>query len=258
MFHCGGTALVYDVTGHDEYILHKQNSYVVARDNEVEVVHLLRHLKENPLELERLKQGAVQTAAAWPDWEKCSDKFEEALLEISNKEPASREYFKRYTKEVFAVKNPLFQAGAQKTFSGREKAVWKGTETDKNNFVELYWDGQGKFTGKKTQWRHYFSEEWATIFFELQVQETPLWLRLDPSTRTGMIEIAFITVWNRSQDVEIMSFRSPEDFQSLFLTGDVKWIFPEKKNIVFPMDRIPSLFCRKCSKNISKKKTTWK
>lgn len=26
IFHCGGTALVYDVTGHDEYIVHNQNS----------------------------------------------------------------------------------------------------------------------------------------------------------------------------------------------------------------------------------------
>jgi len=24
MFHCGGTAIVYDVTGHDEYIKHKK------------------------------------------------------------------------------------------------------------------------------------------------------------------------------------------------------------------------------------------
>jgi glycosyltransferase involved in cell wall biosynthesis len=31
MFHCGGTALVYDVTGHDEYIRHQQNSIVVPR-----------------------------------------------------------------------------------------------------------------------------------------------------------------------------------------------------------------------------------
>jgi hypothetical protein len=28
MFHCGGTAIVYNVTGHDEYIVHGRNALV--------------------------------------------------------------------------------------------------------------------------------------------------------------------------------------------------------------------------------------
>ena len=233
MFHCGGTALVYDVTGHDEYIIHEQNSYVVARDEEHEVVRLLRSLKENPEELERLKKGALQTASEWPDWDASTDLFEKALLEIATDRPTSREYLKRSTEELFAARKPLMQAAAQKKFADREQAVWKGEKTDKNNFVELFWKGEGKFTGKKLLWRHYLSEEWTTVSFELPAEESPLWLRLDPSTKIGIIEIESITVRNLTRANKIFSFQKPDDFQTLFLTGDVKWLFPERKNIVF-------------------------
>ncbi len=239
MFHCGGTALVYNVTGHDEYIVHDQNSYVVARDEEEEVIRYLRHLKENSQELERLKQGAIQTASKWPDWEECADLFEKALVEITAKRPTSRTYLKQYTEELFEARGPFFQAAAQKSFSDREKAVWRGKETDKNNFAELYWDGQGRFVSEKSQWRHYRSEEWATISFELPAEESPLWLRLDPGIRVGIIEIASLTVCNKTQHSDIISLSDPDDFQILFLTGDAKWLFPEKKNIIFSYGQDP-------------------
>lgn len=233
MFHCGGTALVYDVTGHDEYIVHNQNSYVVERDHEDTVVCLLRHLKEHPEELARLKQGALETASQWPDWNASTDLFEKALTTIASKRPTSRKYLKRYTKELFEARGSFFQAADQQKFSKREKAVWTGKETDKNNFAELYWDGQGKFVSEKILWQHYLSEEWSIILFELPAEEAPLWLRLDPSTRTGIIDIEFITVRNMTRATEIMSFKEPDDFQALFLTGNAKWLFPEKKNIIF-------------------------
>ncbi len=116
MFHCGGTALVYDVTGHDEYIIHDQNSYVVARDEEEEVIRFLRHLKENPLELERLKQGALQTASEWPDWDECADLFEKVLVEITAKRPTSREYLKQYTEKLFEARIPFFSGCCSKIF----------------------------------------------------------------------------------------------------------------------------------------------
>ena len=34
MFHCGGTAIVYRVTGHEQYIRHDDNSLVVTPDDE--------------------------------------------------------------------------------------------------------------------------------------------------------------------------------------------------------------------------------
>ncbi|MCI5147702.1 MAG: glycosyltransferase, partial [Candidatus Electrothrix sp. AR3] len=233
MFHCGGTALVYAVTGHDEYIVHRQNSYVADRDDEKAVVGFLRSLRENPEELELLKQGAAQTAAAWPDWQTCSAAFEEALLAISNQRPTCREYLKRYTEELFNTPKPLIQAKAQAAFAEREQAVWLGERTEKDNFVEFYWDGKGQFNEQQSTWQHYSCEEWTTLSFELQVEEIPLWLRLDPSIRIGILEIESIRVRNLSRNTEIMAFQDPDDFQALFLTGDLKWIFPERKNIVF-------------------------
>jgi len=47
MFHCGGTAIVYNVTGHDEYIVHDQNSFVVNRDDEKSVVSYLRQIRKS-------------------------------------------------------------------------------------------------------------------------------------------------------------------------------------------------------------------
>jgi glycosyltransferase involved in cell wall biosynthesis len=233
MFHCGGTALVYDVTGHDEYIVHDRNSYVAERDDEETVIRLLRHLKENPDELTRLKQGAARTAAEWPDWENCSTAFEHALLHIASSRPASRDYLKRYTEELFRMPKILIKAKALEAFVAREQAVWEGRETNQNNFMEFYWDGKGKFNSEKSQWKHYPAEEKTTVSFELQAEEIPLWLRLDPAARIGMIEIESIIVRNATQETEIMAFREPDDFQRLFLTGDLKWLFPERKNIVF-------------------------
>lgn len=34
MFHCGGTSIVYDVTGHDEYIVHDKNGLVAKTDDD--------------------------------------------------------------------------------------------------------------------------------------------------------------------------------------------------------------------------------
>jgi hypothetical protein len=233
MFHCGGTALVYDVTGHDEYIVHDQNAYVVKTDDEAEVVRLLRRLKENPSELERLKCGAAETAAAWPDWDACSAQFEQALLEITTGKPVSREYLVRRTMELFKTQKPVARAVAQKAFAAREKAVWEGRAAQQDNFIRFSWDGKGKFTDKQSQHRHYLSGEWRTFTFAAEVQELPLWLRLDPSSQIGITEIDFLVVRNKTQQRDILSLRDPDEFQILFLAKDIKWIFPQRKDIFF-------------------------
>ncbi len=232
MFHCGGTALVYDVTGHDEYIVHDLNAYVVKRDDEAEVVRLLRHLKANPAELERLKQGAAATAAAWPDWDACAAQFEQALLKIAAGSPVSRTYLQNWTREQFRSQKPFVRAVLQKQFAEREKADWAGKAADQNNFIRFSWSGDGKFTDQQSQWRHYQSGEWTNCAFSLRVDELPLWLRLDPSCRFGITEFDCIIVRNASQCREIMAFREQEEFQQFFLAKDLKWLCPEQGNIV--------------------------
>lgn len=82
MFHCGGTAIVYDVSGHEEYIRDRHNALVAPRDDEETVKFYLQQLKTDADLLSRLKEGAAETARQWPDWEVASKEFEQAIRDI--------------------------------------------------------------------------------------------------------------------------------------------------------------------------------
>ncbi len=75
IFHCGGTAIVFDVTGHDEYIVDGQNACVVRRGDMDGVVTTLRRLLDDRTELARLQAGALQTADVWASWDESSTAF---------------------------------------------------------------------------------------------------------------------------------------------------------------------------------------
>lgn len=91
MFHCGGTAVVYDVTGHDEYIVHGRNALVVPMNDENGVVDALRRVTGQPALLDTLKRGALETAAAWPSWDASSTEFALALSTLMESEAFTRE-----------------------------------------------------------------------------------------------------------------------------------------------------------------------
>lgn len=75
IFHCGGTAVVFDVTGHDEYIVDGVNARVIPRGDAGAVVRTIRALLNDRAELRKLKDGALRTAKEWPSWEQSSDAF---------------------------------------------------------------------------------------------------------------------------------------------------------------------------------------
>jgi hypothetical protein len=103
MFHCGGTAIVYDVSGHDEYIEHEANALVVATGDEAGVVAALHRLRDEPGLLPRLTAGAARTAAAWPDWADTSPDFAAALTAIAAAPSAiDRERLRLSTAEMFS------------------------------------------------------------------------------------------------------------------------------------------------------------
>ncbi|MBP1639428.1 MAG: glycosyltransferase [Bacteroidetes bacterium] len=99
MFHCGGTVIVYNVTGHDEYIINNYNGYVIKMDNEAEVIQRINKLKEQTKELKRLKNNALRTASTWKDWESASLIFENIIL-AERKDALSFEQLK-YKTELF-------------------------------------------------------------------------------------------------------------------------------------------------------------
>ncbi|HEY8708372.1 MAG TPA: glycosyltransferase family 4 protein [Burkholderiaceae bacterium] len=101
MFHCGGTAVVYDVSGHDEYIVHGRNALVAAMHDEAAVVAHLNRLCGDPQLLAQLKEGARATAADWPDWPQASAVFLAHLDALLAGEPVQREQLVARTMAIF-------------------------------------------------------------------------------------------------------------------------------------------------------------
>jgi len=74
-FHCGGTAIVFDVSGHDEYIVNGKNAVVIPTGRTADVVTALKKLIDDREELLRLQEGASITANKWPSWQDSSALF---------------------------------------------------------------------------------------------------------------------------------------------------------------------------------------
>jgi glycosyltransferase involved in cell wall biosynthesis len=101
MFHCGGTCVVFNVTGHDEYIEHGRNGIVVPTGDEAGVVAALKRLREMPPLLENLKCNAVATSASWPDWEQSSVRFLEVLQHVTERGTINRAELARYSRRLW-------------------------------------------------------------------------------------------------------------------------------------------------------------
>ena len=82
MMHCGGTAITTDVTGHEEYMRHGENGFVVRRGEESQVIPLLRALARDRGLLERLQAGARRTAEQWPDWQQAVAEMERFVASV--------------------------------------------------------------------------------------------------------------------------------------------------------------------------------
>lgn len=90
MFHCGGTAITYNITGHEEYMKNGLNSLILETGDEAGVVAAIKRLKTDAALLDSLKKGALHTSASWPDWDTSSSYFLDAVLKIMKMPPVSR------------------------------------------------------------------------------------------------------------------------------------------------------------------------
>lgn len=102
MFHCGGTAVVYAVTGFDEYIVNNENALVLPLHDEAGVVAAINRLKDDPALLARLRSNAMTTAASWPDWNAASPVFAKAVLDILSEPPTDTTKMKLMIAEFHA------------------------------------------------------------------------------------------------------------------------------------------------------------
>lgn len=97
MFHCGGTAISYAVTGHDEYMVHEYNSLIAPMDDETKILEYINLLKNKPEILNLLKVNALATANNWHDWEEASFNFESVLKKCLTKPQTTQNALKNKT-----------------------------------------------------------------------------------------------------------------------------------------------------------------
>jgi glycosyltransferase involved in cell wall biosynthesis len=90
-FHCGTTAVVWPVTGHDEYIEHGVNAIVAGWDDIAGTARWLDLLATDRELLARLREGALETARAWPSWEEATARMASALQAIADAPPPAAE-----------------------------------------------------------------------------------------------------------------------------------------------------------------------
>lgn len=119
MFHCGGTAIVYAVTGHDEYIVHGKNALVLAPGDEESVVAALRRLERDRGLLAELKAGAIRTAEEWPSWEASSILFERALDPVLSARPVERDEIEGRNEAASKAYEERLRAGGTPSLSAR-------------------------------------------------------------------------------------------------------------------------------------------
>lgn len=122
MFHCGGTAIVFDVTGHDEYIVDGQNACVVRRCDMDGVVTALRRLLNNRTELAQLQAGALKTAEAWASWDDSSAAFRDWVESVLAGPTVNRVVLAELNDKAFSdyVRDEQeFQANAPRIFRHR-------------------------------------------------------------------------------------------------------------------------------------------
>lgn len=84
MFHCGGTAITFNVTGSEEYIRHGENALVAEIGDTDRIVEYINQLKNDEKLLETLKDGAVETAKKWRDWQISSGEFYQIIKGLKN------------------------------------------------------------------------------------------------------------------------------------------------------------------------------
>lgn len=102
MFHCGGTAVVFDVSGHDEYIVDGLNACVIKQGDLNGVVNKLKELLADRNLITRLKDGAKTTAKSWPGWSHSSSEFEKWVGISLRGQAVARDKLERLNKNALA------------------------------------------------------------------------------------------------------------------------------------------------------------
>jgi len=85
MFHCGGTAIVYNVSGCEEYMVNGVNSIIVEKDDENGVINAINKLNKDKEHLNNLKENALKTAITWRNWEEAAKEYSDVVKGLNDK-----------------------------------------------------------------------------------------------------------------------------------------------------------------------------
>lgn len=129
-FHCGATAVMTPMTGHDEYAEHGVNSMIVGYDDTVGTARTLDLLSRDRGFLRQLHDNALTTAGRWPTWEQATRHFDEVIASIIATAPAGDpRYVRRLIDETYMgyLREPtvVTQTVVGPTFGERFRWVWQ-------------------------------------------------------------------------------------------------------------------------------------
>lgn len=114
MFHCGGTAITYAVSGHDEYMKAEWNSLVAPMNDDDTILSYINLLAKDREKLQELKDNAIITANQWPDFDAAVILFEEAIVQ-SIRHPST-------TRKILAKKIEILTSWYD-TVEGQEQEI---------------------------------------------------------------------------------------------------------------------------------------
>jgi glycosyltransferase involved in cell wall biosynthesis len=123
-FHMGATCVTNPVTGHEDYVVHDVNALVVDWDDPVGTARALDLLARDRALLQRLREGALATARAWPDWETSSAQMADTMRALAAEPPPAPGPAGRRA-----------AAGAQAMIAALELAEARATEVEKRHVV---------------------------------------------------------------------------------------------------------------------------
>ncbi len=217
MFHCGGTSIVYAVSGHDEYIQDTLNSMVVEKDDEKGVLSCLTRLQREPDLLERLKEGARKTARNWPDWDECAGEFSKCLEEIEHTSPPhGGNFLKEYNTNSFLFRERSYIDRSMSRFAEREQAVIAG-KSEFTNYIQVYWDeGQGLTTELVEE---YSTGIWDECKVIIPVKKYPVTVRIDPSVRVGIIMVRKIRLADAVTGNLLVEYSAETGWDEIYMSG---------------------------------------
>ncbi len=240
MFHCGGTAIVYDVTGHDEYIRHGENSIVVERDNEEEVVEWLEKLQNDPGLLEKLKTGAKATAREWPDWDAAAGDFHLALATIDSvSTEMSSSFLSENNEFLLSVRENDLRAREQARMAEREGYGFDGAPSFLNH-IQVYWDSGKGIQAELTD--SYQSGVWCLCSVVIPCDSAPKVLRVDPSVRIGIVEIRSLKISGADSGEIFGHWHEGNSWDDVTVTGTACKIWTQPYLTIEAYGEDPQLF----------------